>query len=50
MIRKILVYPNPILRKKSQDDLKTMYGFINNGHTTMLSLNDNQKLIYNLFF
>jgi hypothetical protein len=44
-----LSYPN-ISVKKSIDDLKTMYGFINNGHTTMLSLNDNQKLIYNLFF
>ncbi len=48
--RKIKKYYPDMSVKKSINDLKTMYGFINDGQITMLSLNENQKRIYDLFF
>ncbi len=48
--RKLKVNNVDISVKSAIDDIKTMYGFLNKDKIVMLSLNEKQQKIYNLFF
>ena len=48
--RKLKVNNIDISVKSAIDDIKTMYGFLNKDKVVMLSLNERQQKIYDLFF
>ncbi len=48
--RKLKVNNIDISVKSAIDDIKTMYGFLNKDKIVMLSLNERQQKIYDLFF
>ena len=48
--RKLKVNNIDISVKSAIDDIKTMYGFLNKDKIVVLSLNERQQKIYDLFF